>query len=166
MLRRKNQLSVDENIWEAFFVFEKIEARGAASTGPAFGNEELKCLTWELRVSVWDLMRSGLMDDTVSQNLSSNTLSTSPWAAVLVRKGKMFASESSDACGTWWSCAAGCAGSTKVVCKTGGVAAWFWDARTAQHSWHLLHSSVWSCCEVCWEQLNTFHTLVIRKKQD
>ena len=49
MLKRKNQLSVGENIWEAFFVFEKIEARGAASTGPAFGNEESKCLIWELR---------------------------------------------------------------------------------------------------------------------
>ena len=27
------------------FVFETIEARWAASTGPAFGNEESKCLT-------------------------------------------------------------------------------------------------------------------------
>ena len=88
MLRRKNQLSVDENIWEALFVFEKIEARGAASTGPAFGNEESTCLTWELRASVWDLMWSGMMDDTVSQGLSStNTLSDSPaWTALLVRK--------------------------------------------------------------------------------
>ena len=38
MLRRKNQLSVDENIWKALFVFENIEARWAASTGPAFEN--------------------------------------------------------------------------------------------------------------------------------
>ena len=45
ILRRKNQLSVDENIWEALFVFEKIEARWAASTGPAFVNEESKFLT-------------------------------------------------------------------------------------------------------------------------
>ena len=44
MVRRKNQLSVDENICDTLFVFEKIEARGAASTGPAFGNEELQCL--------------------------------------------------------------------------------------------------------------------------
>ena len=45
MLRRKNQLSVDENIWEALFVFEIIEARWAASMEPVFGNEESKCLT-------------------------------------------------------------------------------------------------------------------------
>ena len=46
MLRRTDQISADENIWEAFFfVFEEIEARWTASTGPAFGNEQSTCLT-------------------------------------------------------------------------------------------------------------------------
>ena len=42
--KTENQLSVDENIIEAFFVFEKLEALLAASTETHFGKEESRCL--------------------------------------------------------------------------------------------------------------------------
>ena len=37
MLKRKSYLSVGENVCEALFVFEKLEAREAASVEPVFG---------------------------------------------------------------------------------------------------------------------------------
>ena len=45
MPKTENQLSVGENIIEAFFVFEKLEALLAASTETLFGKEESRCLT-------------------------------------------------------------------------------------------------------------------------
>ena len=68
MLKRKIiYFSVDENIWEALFVFEKLEALIAASSEPVFRTEESKCLTWEMQDSACDLVWSGLVDGTASQ---------------------------------------------------------------------------------------------------
>ena len=55
MRRRKNQLSDDEHIWEAVFVVEKSEARLAAWTQAAVGNEESNCLTktWQIDHNIY-----------------------------------------------------------------------------------------------------------------
>ena len=55
MLRRKNQLSVDENIWEALFVFEKLKLEGLHQRDLLSGmkNQNVWLESWEPLSGIW-----------------------------------------------------------------------------------------------------------------